>query len=285
MSEDAKMTGMTPAVLIRSGMGVDCPPYTRRPRAAPAGGGKSRAPGRPPHAPNPVRDALGRARREPDRAVTRVLRDLLPTRLALLGEPLERRNDDGEELQDDRGGDVRHDPERKDRQPPEVAAREEVDHAEQRALHLVEELGERVTVDARRRDVGADPVGDQHRRREQDAALQLGDLEDVLKALEAFDHEAATCAPSTSTRPPFASIFARADALTACAFTVRACATSPVPRIFTRARSRPLMSPAWARASGSTTAFAAKPPRAPRFTMAYGLLPPYGRNPRLGSRR
>src|SRR5437773_397321 len=132
---------------------------------------------------------------------------------------------------------------------------------------------------------GADPVGDQHRRREQDAALQLGDLEDVLKALEAFDHEAVTCAPSTSTRPPFASIFARADALTACAFTVRACATSPVPRIFTRARSRPLMSPAWARASGSTTAFVAKPPRAPRFTMAYGFLPPYGRNPRLGSRR
>src|SRR2546422_4201005 len=219
------------------------------------------------------------------RSVAGVLRDLLPTRLALLGEPVERRNDDGEELQDDRGGDVRHDPERKDRQPPKVAAREEVDHAEQRALHLVEELGERVTVDARRRDVGADPVGDQHRRREQDAALQPGDLEDVLKALEAFDHEAVTCAPSTSTRPPFASIFARADALTAYAFTVRACATSPVPRIFTRARSRPLMSPAWARASGSTTAFAAKPPRAPRFTMAYGLLPPYGRNPRLGSRR
>src|SRR2546422_7255560 len=31
MSEDAKMTGMTPAVLIRSGMCVDWPPYTRRP--------------------------------------------------------------------------------------------------------------------------------------------------------------------------------------------------------------------------------------------------------------
>src|SRR2546422_1082571 len=42
------------------------------------------------------------------RSVAGVLRDLLPTRLALLGEPLERRNDDGEELQDDRGGDVRH---------------------------------------------------------------------------------------------------------------------------------------------------------------------------------
>ena len=31
MSEDAKMTGMTPAVLMRRGMWVDEPPYTRRP--------------------------------------------------------------------------------------------------------------------------------------------------------------------------------------------------------------------------------------------------------------
>src|SRR5439155_1079874 len=113
--------------------------------------------------------------------------------------------------------------------------------------------------------VGVGAVGDQHPRREQDAALQLRDLEDVLEALEAFDHGADTCAPSTSTRPPFASIFARADALTACAFTVRACATSPAPRIFTRERSRPLMSPARARAGGSTTASAAKRSRALRF--------------------
>src|SRR5439155_17345582 len=137
--------------------------------------------------------------------------------------------------------------------------------------------------DARRRDVGADAVGDQHPRREQDAALQLGDLEDVLEALEAFDHGADTCAPSTSTRPPFASIFARADALTACAFTVRACATSPAPRIFTRERSRPLMSPARARAAGSTTASAAKRSRALRFTTAYSVLPPPW--PRPGSSR
>ena len=40
-------------------------------------------------------------------------------------------------------------PEREDRQPSQVAAREQVDHAEQRALHLVEELGQGVPVDAR----------------------------------------------------------------------------------------------------------------------------------------
>src|SRR5207249_12280597 len=152
--------------------------------------------------------------------------------------------------------------------------RAEVEHSEQRALRQIEELGEGVAVDARRRDGAADAVGDQHPRREQDAALQLGNLEDVLEALEAFDHRADTCAPSTSTRPPFASIFARADALTACAFTVRACATSPAPRIFTRERSRPLMCPARARAAGSTTASAAKRPSASRFTTAYSVLPP-----------
>ena len=31
ISDEAKITGITPAVLIRSGMWVDCPPYTRRP--------------------------------------------------------------------------------------------------------------------------------------------------------------------------------------------------------------------------------------------------------------
>ena len=31
ISEEAKMTGMTPAVLMRSGMCVDWPPYMRRP--------------------------------------------------------------------------------------------------------------------------------------------------------------------------------------------------------------------------------------------------------------
>ena len=58
-----------------------------------------------------------------DGAVAGVLGDLLPARLALLGQPLQGGDDDREELQDDRGRDVRHDPEREDRSrrrlPPE----------------------------------------------------------------------------------------------------------------------------------------------------------------------
>ena len=116
-------------------------------------------------------------------------------------------------------------PEREDRQPAQVAAREQVDHAEQRALHLVEELGQGVAVDARRRHVGAHPVGDEQDGGDQDPALELGDLEDVLERLQAFDHEAVTFSliGSTSTRPPWPSILARADSLTACTRTVRVC--------------------------------------------------------------
>src|SRR5205814_1941959 len=110
-------------------------------------------------------------------------------------------------------------------------------------------------------------------------------FKDFLEALQAFDHEAGTRAPRTSTVPPFAAIFARADSLTACAFTVSAWATSPSPRILTRARSLRRIKPAVTSASGSTTAFAANRPRASRFTIAYSVLPPWGTNPRFGSRR
>ena len=68
--------------------------------------------------------------READGQVARVLRALLLADLALLGEPLESRHDHREELQDDRGGDVRHDPQREQREPLERSAGEEVQEAE-----------------------------------------------------------------------------------------------------------------------------------------------------------
>jgi hypothetical protein len=54
-------------------------------------------------------------RGEHDGQVARVLVDLGVAGLALLLKPLERRNDDGEQLDDDRGRDVRHDPTRRGR--------------------------------------------------------------------------------------------------------------------------------------------------------------------------
>jgi hypothetical protein len=46
----------------------------------------------------------------------------------------------GHQLQDDRGGDVRHDAQRKNRQAPEVAAAEQVDDAQHRTLVLLKQL-------------------------------------------------------------------------------------------------------------------------------------------------
>src|SRR5262249_11591953 len=159
----------------------------------------------------------------------------------------------GEQLQDDRRRDVRHDAQGEHREPPQITPGEQIDHAEQGALHLVEELRQGVAVDTRGRHVGPDPVGDQEPGGDQDPPLQLGDLEDILKGLQAFDHEAVALPSSTSTCPPTASIFARAASLTAWARTVSAWASSPSPRSLTRSLSRRRTRPASTRRAGSTT--------------------------------
>ena len=123
--------------------------------------------------------------REGDGEVARVLRDLLLADLALLGEALERRHDHRQELQDDRGGDVGHDPQREQRQALEAAAREEVEEAEDvRAREVLLQRLERVDVDAGRRDVGAEPVEQQHRRRECELAPDFRDAEGVEDRLK-----------------------------------------------------------------------------------------------------
>jgi hypothetical protein len=57
-----------------------------------------------------------------------VLRDLRGTRCAFLLKRLQPRDDHGEQLQDDAGGDVRHDPQREDRQLQQRTAGEQLDH-------------------------------------------------------------------------------------------------------------------------------------------------------------
>ena len=67
---------------------------------------------------------------EADGQVARVLGDLLLADLALLLQPLQRGHDHRQQLQDDRGGDVGHDPQREQGEAREAAAREEVEEAE-----------------------------------------------------------------------------------------------------------------------------------------------------------
>jgi hypothetical protein len=66
-----------------------------------------------------------------DGQIARVLRHLRLARLALLLQGLEPRDHHREQLHDDAGRDVGHDPEREDRQLQQRAAAEEVDQAEQ----------------------------------------------------------------------------------------------------------------------------------------------------------
>src|ERR1044072_1676645 len=109
-----------------------------------------------------VADRLGE--READGEIARVLGDARLADLALLLQLLERRHDDRQELQDDRGGDVRHDPEREQRDARQAAAAERVQQLQDSAVALVAALDllDRVRVDARHGDEGPQPVERQH---------------------------------------------------------------------------------------------------------------------------
>src|SRR5262249_3340928 len=122
--------------------------------------------------------------RESDRAVAGVLVDLAAAHLAFLRELLEERPDDGEELQDDRRRDVRHDAEGEDRETAQRAAGEEVEEAEHAAAHRFEELRERDGIDARRRNVRAEAIHREQREREEHALAQILDRPDVADGLD-----------------------------------------------------------------------------------------------------
>ena len=90
-----------------------------------------------------------------DREVAGPLGDLALTDRALLLPLLELGDHHREDLHDDRAGDVRHDPEREDRELGERAAGEELEEGEHAALlGLVLERADTAEVDAGHRDVG-----------------------------------------------------------------------------------------------------------------------------------
>ena len=139
------------------------------------------------------------------------------------------------DLLEDARRDVRHDAEREHRRAGELAAGEQVVQAEQPAAVLlrVDEVGDRLRVDARRRHVRADPIHQQAQQREEDLVLQLRRAEQVLdRRVAAFDW-AMGFPRYSSTRPPAATIFSRAPALTLSPRTVTACVISPFASTFT----------------------------------------------------
>src|SRR5437763_1620947 len=129
-------------------------------------------------------------------------------------------------------------------------------------LEIMRQFGR---VQARQRDERHDAGHHQHARREQDARLQLRDLEAVKKGVvDIADHcsvpvphqafaGAAALRATTSHLPPFASIFALAEALNALALTVSFLESSPSPRILTPS-ARQLAKPIARNAVSSTFA-------------------------------
>ena len=171
--------------------------------------------------------AEGLAEGQADGEVARVLGDLLLADLAFFLEFLQRGHDHGQQLQDDRGGDVGHDPQREEREAREAAAREEVEEAEDvGAAEVVLQFLDRVDVDSGRGDVGAQPVEEQHRRREGEFLADVGDAEGVRDGPE---HQRSR----VWQEPPAASIFSLAAALKACACTSSFFEISPRARILT----------------------------------------------------
>ena len=96
--------------------------------------------------------------------VTGILGNLFSPLLAFLGKLLQMRNDHRQKLNDDRGADVRHDPQCKDGQSFERATREHVEKPQQRPLCAGKKRRQSNRVDPRRRDMHTDAI-DRHAAR------------------------------------------------------------------------------------------------------------------------
>jgi len=119
----------------------------------------------------PDRDAVGLERGQDHREITGILVQCLAAGLAFLLQRFELRRHRGQKLDDDRGRNIRHDVQRKDRHAVNAAAREHVEHAENAAglrfKHLLPDVG----VDPGQRNVGAEPINKQRPQCEPDALL------------------------------------------------------------------------------------------------------------------
>ena len=120
------------------------------------------------------RKAIGLHRGQQHGAIAGVLVDLLAALLALFLQLFQRRHHRGQQLYDDRGRDIGHDPERKDAHPAQRAAGEHRYHAADALACLFHEFAQRRAVDAGHRNEGTEAVDDQKTQGEQDAVAQIG---------------------------------------------------------------------------------------------------------------
>ena len=117
--------------------------------------------------------------RQKHRAVARVLHQFAPAGLAVLADLRPRRIHHRGHLHDDRRGDVGHHVQGEDAEALQRAAREHVEHAEQRALLRREESGEARRIDARNRNERADAVDHERAQQEPETLAHLGEARHV----------------------------------------------------------------------------------------------------------
>src|SRR5207302_10320301 len=165
----------------------------------------------------------------------------------------------GHKLQNEGGGDVGQDAQRKHGAPPEIAAAEQIDNAQDRTLALLNQLPQNIGVDTGRGQEGAQPIHGQYSQSKQDPPAQIGNPKHIGESFEKLVHD------TRSTLPPARAIFSSAERLKACARTVSATFSSPSPRIF-MGREALCVKPRSRKESGVTTSPAAKDFKDSRFT-------------------
>src|SRR5262245_1359376 len=112
------------------------------------------------------------------RGVARVFVDLFPAGLAFFLQLFQGRPDAGEELEDNRRRDIRHDAQAEDGALTETAAREHRDQAEQAFVGAAQRPGHLELIDHRQRHMETDAIDGQKEDGDEDLLAEFFDLED-----------------------------------------------------------------------------------------------------------
>ncbi len=113
------------------------------------------------HALKPGRNPIRLQQAQQQRAIARILVDFAPPGFAFLLQRRELRHRDGHQLNNNARGNIRHYRQRKNRHTAQRAAGEHVEHPEHPALMLGENLRQRLRVNPRNRNIGAEAIDNQ----------------------------------------------------------------------------------------------------------------------------
>ena len=116
------------------------------------------------------------------------LGDLAAAEFAFLLEFFGSRNHHRQQLQDDRRRDIRHDSQRKYRQTPDVAAREQIEEPEDSTRLARQEILPAYDVDTGGRDKAAEPVNGEHGECKKDAVPEVFNPEYVAYRFNQLAH-------------------------------------------------------------------------------------------------